>query len=213
MCMANRQFQLTEIQEQELIIAYINCKDGPTRTRYQAVRLYGTGYPVEEIMNITGCTRSSLMNWCQAYRVNGTEGLVDKRKGGNRAKLKQEQVDGLREQLQMYTPADLFGTTSATESGEFWTVPDLERAIEQWYGASYRSPASYHRLLHLSGFSYDHRQNRWLEKCEPLKAVIVSRLRRQTVPLVPEAQLIDTTIFIFLTTNVFTNNFFIYTNC
>jgi transposase len=152
--MANRQFQLTEAQVQELTRAYANCKDGPTRTRYQAVRLYGTGYPTEEVMDITGCARSSLMNWCQAYRVNGIEGLIDKRKGGNRAKLNQVQVDGLRDRLQMYAPADLFGATSATESGQFWTVPDLQRAVEQWYGVSYRHPSSYHRLLNLSGFSY-----------------------------------------------------------
>ena len=49
-------------------------------------------------------------------------------------------------------------------------------------------------------------------KCEPLKAVIVSRLRRQTIPLFPEVQLIDTTVFIFLMTNVFTNNVFVYAN-
>jgi hypothetical protein len=47
-------------------------------------------------------------------------------------------------------------------------------------------------------------------KCEPLKAVIVSRLRRQTVPLLPKTQLIDTAVFIFLMTNVFTNNLFVY---
>jgi hypothetical protein len=47
--MATRQFHLTEIQVKELTNAYTNCKDGPIRTRYQAVRLYGTGYPVKEV--------------------------------------------------------------------------------------------------------------------------------------------------------------------
>jgi len=46
-------------------------------------------------------------------------------------------------------------------------------------------------------------------KCEPLKAVIVSRLRRQ---LFPKAQLINTTVFILLLTNVLTNNIFVYTD-
>ena len=36
-------------------MAYISCKDGPTRTRCQAVRLYGISYPVEQIRDITGC--------------------------------------------------------------------------------------------------------------------------------------------------------------
>jgi hypothetical protein len=46
-------------------------------------------------------------------------------------------------------------------------------------------------------------------KCEPLKAVIVSRLRRQ---LVPKAQLINSAVFVFSATNVLTNHFFVYTN-
>ena len=91
--MANRQFTLTEEQAQELFNAYDGCKDGPTRTRYQAVRLYGTGYPEKEVEAITGCSRSSLMNWCRTYREQGIAGLVDKRKGGNRAKLTATQIE------------------------------------------------------------------------------------------------------------------------
>lgn len=57
------------------------------RTRYQAVRLYGEGYPEKEIEQITGCNRTSLMEWCRTYRVDHSQGLADKRVGGNRAKL------------------------------------------------------------------------------------------------------------------------------
>ena len=85
--MARKRFQLTEEQIRELKAAYHRCKDGPTRTRYQAVMLYGTGYPTEEIEEITGCSRSSLMGWCRAYREGGVEALEDHRRGGNRAKL------------------------------------------------------------------------------------------------------------------------------
>ena len=31
-----------------IIAAYHNCKDDPTRTRYQAVKLYGIGYPTNK---------------------------------------------------------------------------------------------------------------------------------------------------------------------
>ena len=48
----------------------------------------------------------------------------------------------------------LFGATAATADGQFWTVEDLHRAVERWYGVSYRSRTSYHRLLDLCGFSY-----------------------------------------------------------
>jgi transposase len=47
------------------------------------------------------------MNWCRAYRGDGIEGLIDKRTGGDHAKLSQTQVDELRDLLQVYTPADL----------------------------------------------------------------------------------------------------------
>jgi transposase len=149
--MARRRFALTEKQEKELIAAYVSCKHGPTRTRYQAVRLYGTGYPVQEVMNITGCSQTSLMEWCRTYRRDGIAGLVDKRTGGNRAKLTLAQIEELKARLHTYTPAQLFGSNAA---GQFWTVPDLRRAVEQWYGVSYRNARSYHRLFDLSGFSY-----------------------------------------------------------
>ena len=152
--MARRRFQLTEEQVKELTNAFVSCKDGPTRTRYQAVRLYGTGYPVKEVMDITGCSRTSLMDWCRAYRTDGITSLIDKRRGGNRAKLKPAQIEELRTRLHQYAPANLFGPTTATAEGQFWTVEDLHRATQQWYGVSYQSRSSYYRLFDLCDFSY-----------------------------------------------------------
>ncbi len=55
-------------EQQQLRQAYELSNDVLARTRYQAVRLYGAGYQVSEIEKITGCRRSSLMEWCQDYR-------------------------------------------------------------------------------------------------------------------------------------------------
>jgi hypothetical protein len=123
--MARRRFQLTQEQVKELTYAYNCCKDGPTRTRYQAVRLYGAGYPVKEVMEITDCSRPILMEWCRKYRAAGIAVLADQRVGGNRAWLSPEQMAQLRTRLHVYIPADLFGKTAATAQGQFWTVPDL----------------------------------------------------------------------------------------
>jgi len=71
-------------------------KDILARTRYQAVQLYGEGYQVSDIEEITGCRRSSLMEWCQDYRKNGVQGLVDKRAGGS-AKLTKLQIRHYRQ--------------------------------------------------------------------------------------------------------------------
>ena len=152
--MAKRELQLTATQEKELVAVYRNCRDGQTRTRYQAVRLYGTGYAVKEIEEITECRRSSLMEWCRTYREAGVRGLVDKRVGGNRAKLTPPQVQEVSERLRVYTPRDLFGGETHTEEGQFWTVEDLHRAIEQWYGVSWQSRTSYYNLFAAGGFSY-----------------------------------------------------------
>ena len=152
--MARQRFQLTEEQIKELTRAYASCKDGLTRTRYQAVRLYGTGYPTQEVMSITGCGWSTLMEWCRTYRREGLRGLVDKRVGGNRAKLTEEQLRELGKRLDTYTPAHLFGPTAATADGQFWTVEDLQRAPRQSYSMSHQSRGSYHRLLDLCDLRY-----------------------------------------------------------
>lgn len=59
--MAKRRLTLSERQEKELQRAFRKMQDGATRIRYQAVRLYGQGYPVPEICQITGCNRTSLL--------------------------------------------------------------------------------------------------------------------------------------------------------
>lgn len=84
--MAKRKFALTLAEQKELLHAIRICKDTATRTRYQAVRMYEEGYPEAEIEQITGCSRTSLMEWCRAYRADRLQGLVDKRTGGKRAK-------------------------------------------------------------------------------------------------------------------------------
>lgn len=149
--MTNRQFTLTKEQVQGLFNAYDRCKDGPTRTRYQAVRLYGTGYAESEVETITGCSRSSLMGWCRIYRDQGIVGLVDKRKGGNRAKLTATQIEELGQKLELYTPAQVLSAQGFTS--EYWTVESLRSGVDKWYGVTYQSRTSYYTLFEACGFS------------------------------------------------------------
>jgi hypothetical protein len=65
--MAKRKFELTEQERVKLFQAYELCKDGPNRTRYQAVKLYSGGYLEKEIEQITGCSRSSLLEWVPLF--------------------------------------------------------------------------------------------------------------------------------------------------
>lgn len=152
--MAKRTFTLTEVERKELLRAYRACKDAATRTRYQAVRLYGEGYPVNEIEQISGCSRTSLMEWCRAYREDHSQGLVDKRTGGNRTKLSKLQIEELQQMLHQYTPKERLGPKASTADGQFWSVEDLVRIVREKYGVEYQSRTSYSCLLRLCGFSY-----------------------------------------------------------
>lgn len=152
--MAKRKFTLTKEERKELLQAYRVCKDAGTRTRYQAVRLYGEGYAEEEIEQITGCSRSSLMEWCRAYRADHSQGLVDKRVGGNRAKLSQLQIEELQYTLHQYTPKERLGPRASSVEGQFWSVEDLALIVQEQYGIEYQSRTSYTHLLRLCGFSY-----------------------------------------------------------
>ena len=152
--MAKREFTLTKTEQKALLQAYRTCKDAVTRTRYQAVRLYGEGYPEKEIEQIIGCSRSSLMEWCRAYRADHSQGLVDKRVGGNRANLNQLQIEELQQMLHQYTPKERFGSKASTVNGQYWSVEDLAQVVREQYGVEYKSRASYINLLSLCGFSY-----------------------------------------------------------
>jgi len=152
--MAKRRFQLSEQQVNELLGAFRHCKNGPTATRYLAVRLYGTGYPVLEVMQITGCSRPSLMEWCRAYREQGVVGLLDKRKGGNRAALSTAQQEEVKRLLHTYTPSQLLGPDKAADSPHYWTVPAVVQLVAQRYGVSYRSHTSGWKLLRHCGLTY-----------------------------------------------------------
>ena len=152
--MAKRKFKLTEAERKELLGAYRVCKDAATRTRYQAVRLYGEDDPEQEIERITGCNRTSLMEWCRAYREDPSQGLVDKRVGGNRAKLSRLQIEEVQNTLHQYTPQERLGRKASTKAGQFWTVEDLVMLVRERYGVEYQSRTSYSSLLRLCGFSY-----------------------------------------------------------
>lgn len=140
--MAKRKFKLTEQERNQLLQAYTLSKDAATRTRYQAVRLYGEGYNEGEIEQITGCSRAILMEWCRAYLADPAQGLVDKRAGGNSAKQNKTQVEELYQKLHQYTPRELFEPDASTADGQFKTLVDLAHVIQKWHGVEYRSRIS-----------------------------------------------------------------------
>ncbi|MCB8981124.1 MAG: helix-turn-helix domain-containing protein [Ardenticatenaceae bacterium] len=51
------------------------------RTRIQAVRLYGNEVPVNEITNLTGLPRRTILRWYGRYRQQGLGDLLTTAKG------------------------------------------------------------------------------------------------------------------------------------
>ncbi len=152
--MNTRSLRLTQAEADELQEAYRHCQNPITKTRFQAVRLYATGYCVKQIEDICGCTARSLLNWTRAFQQGGLAALLDHRRGGNRARLKPEQIEALQNKLHGYTPAQLLGRDQCNGDGQFWTPPDLARLLEREYGVLYQSRTSYQTLLQKCGLSY-----------------------------------------------------------
>ncbi len=152
--MPERKFKLNDQQVGALWRAYDACREGETRTRYQAVRLYGTAHALQTIREVTGCSESSLRAWVRTYRTDGLNGLADHRSGGNSAKLTPDQRQELEARLQQFTPHQLLGAHTHSATGQFWTVEDLQDVLRRWYGVEYQSRVSYYNLLHACGFSY-----------------------------------------------------------
>ena len=151
--MAQREFTLTE-QE---IIDFQHAEETTQKVRelkrLQAVRLYGTGQPVQMIQTVTGCSWRALMDWCQAYRERGLDGLKSHWQGKNALKLTREQRADLKARLDRYHPHQVLSPEVRLSQGQFWTVSDLKTVVHQWYGITYQSDTSYRTLLHACRFS------------------------------------------------------------
>src|SRR3989304_5230606 len=124
--MRTRSFTLTERE----IKAFQRAEDAMQNVRelkrLQAVRLYGTGQPVQMIQTVTGCSWRALMDWCQAYRERGLDGLKSHWQGKNALKLTREQRADLKARLDRYHPHQVLSPEGRLSQGQFWTVSDLK---------------------------------------------------------------------------------------
>lgn len=151
--MAKRQFLLTEPELRAFRLAETHARNTRELKRMQAVRMYGSGYSVDEIGTLTGCSWRALMDWCRIYRASGLGGLKSNWQGNNALKLSREQRIDLKLRLQNYQPDQVIAPELRLSSEQSWTVSDLKIVVTNWYGVTYRSNASYLALLHECGFN------------------------------------------------------------
>jgi transposase len=159
--MAKRAFKLTNEQRSELLQAYEQANKVGMQRRVQAVRMYGEGWSVDDIRDITGCSERSLRRWCAWYEQGGLARLADQRVGGNNAKLSPEQRAEVIKRVKTYRPDQLLPADVRVSQGEFWTVSDLQVGLQRWYGVTWRSATSYRNLLHESRLSVQQVETRY----------------------------------------------------
>src|SRR5436309_11031495 len=97
--MAKRQFQLSDQQVEELRQAEQQTRDVRELKRLQAVRLYGSGIPQQDIQNLVGCAERSVRQWSQRYSEERVAGLKSQWRGENALKLSREQRSDLKRRL------------------------------------------------------------------------------------------------------------------
>ena len=154
--MAKRQFELNDEQVKELKRYEQQSKRTMELKRLQAVRLYGSGRALSDIVEVVGCGESSVRIWAMQYRAAGVESLLAKyeQSSQNARKLRVEQEQDLCQKLKQYRPMDVMPREVCRGMGEFWTVDELKTMVTQWYGVTYRDVSSYRHLLQRCGFSY-----------------------------------------------------------
>ncbi len=147
--MATRKFHLSDEAIDELKRAEQTTKRASELRRMQAVRLYGSGQAVSQIVEVTRMGTRSVLDCVARYRKKGMAGLYEYQQKSNRTLLTDQQRAEIAGKLHQYRPVDLH-----ISQREYWTVSDLAAAVEQWYGVVYKHPDGYIRILHRSGFSF-----------------------------------------------------------
>ncbi len=166
--MAKRQFQLNDKEVEQLRQAEQQTRDVHELKRLQAVRLYGTGMSIGQIMDIHNCGESSVREWVQKYQQTGLSALRSNWSTQNASKLTSEQQADLRSRLYEYRPEQLLSADVRRSEGQSWTISDLMIVVEQWYSVTYQDAGSYRNLFKRCGFSY-HRAER-VYKSRPSEA-------------------------------------------
>ncbi|MBZ0293817.1 MAG: helix-turn-helix domain-containing protein [Anaerolineae bacterium] len=163
MSMAKRTFHLNEKEKNRFRQREAASDDTSEMKRLQAVRLYGGGRAVADIMDVTGCTESSLRRWAQQYREQGLSGLRTdySAPSQNSRKLSEAQCAAVQQRLHHYRPDQILAPAMRIETGQFWTVSDLAIAVEHWYGVVYqdRGLTNIYQAFCVNPFSFDHKFN------------------------------------------------------
>ncbi|MBP2638746.1 MAG: transposase [Firmicutes bacterium] len=100
--------------------------------RRQAIHLYGTNMPVQEIMRLTQIKRSDISDIYRRYQLGGLNRIPDAERSGRPSRLTREPEAALRDTIINRTPADVGFTANAN-----WTAGIAAKYIKKTYGYQY----------------------------------------------------------------------------
>src|SRR5258708_2328773 len=123
--MNNRQFKLSEQEQQTLQQREAATTSVRELKRLQAVRLYGSGQAMGAVVKVVGSSSRTIQRWVQDYQERGIAGLKPGWRGENAKKLSDAQRAEMVQRLQGYQPDQLLSREARLSQGEFWTVSDL----------------------------------------------------------------------------------------
>jgi len=144
--MQRRRFSLDEKE-----VARLRQREAETRNvrelrRLQAVRLYGSGVELADIVDTVGQGERSIWRWVSDYRRDGLSGLRPGWAGQNASKLSAAQRAAIKRKVENYRPDQIVPRDVRVSQGQFWTVSDLQVAVKTWYGVEYGCADSYRTL-------------------------------------------------------------------
>jgi transposase len=170
--MGKRRFKLTAEEEVAIRQREDSTRATDELNRLKAVRLYGTGMEMEQVLNIVSGSGRSVQRWVARYQAQGIAGLQSHWSGMNAAKLSTAQMAEIKDRLESYTPEQLIPAEMRINQGQFWTVSDLRIMAERWYGVTYQDADSYQQLFHKCNFSYQRPER--VYKSRPSEAEIAA---------------------------------------
>jgi putative transposase len=168
--MKHRRFRLNDEEIKAIEQRERETREALELRRLQGVRMYGSGLEMRVIGQVTGAARRTVAEWVKAYQEKGMDGLKPGWKGGNSRKMSRNARVELGQRRQQMTPRQALNGQAGLQNDTFWTVEDVARVVEHWYGVSYRSRESYRMLLIEAGFSFQQPES--IYRSRPSEAVI-----------------------------------------
>lgn len=131
-----------------------------------------------EIAEVFEINIATLDGWQTKFKRVGVKGITDKGYPGNHHKLTKLQKAEIKQVLYAQNPRDL-----GLSDKRFWSTRLLRQFIQDKYGVTFKSEATYRKLFYSIGFSCHkpgkHNRNQRLKAVERFRVAVKKRSSKQ----------------------------------